>query len=156
MRSPRRLALGAGALLVVVVLAYLVGYRVSLPRPVAAPAADASASTVALTYLAAYNHRDFRLAEELYPSRGGYSRVRPMGHYDDVHPTQLLAEDPEGSVRTITDEQDQLLVWVMVGYTARGFADSDLYVQEGPGGTGFKLSRGGPGQPWRIIDSGTP
>jgi hypothetical protein len=156
MRTRRSLGLAAGVVLFVLVLAYLVGYRANLPRPVTAPGPGASASAVALTYLDAYNQRDFRLAKELYPSRGGYSRVRAMGHYDDVHQTRLLAEDSEGSVRVIDDEQDQRLVWVMVGYTARGFAASDMNVQDGPGGTGFKLSRRGSQEPWRIIDSGTP
>ena len=144
------------AVVVVLALGHLLGYRLNLPHRVAGPPDSASATEVALTYLEAYDQRDFGLARTLYPDHDVYSRVRPMGRYDDVQPTGLLAEDQEGKVAPAASEDDLTLVWVLVRYTASGFADSDLAVPDGPGGTGFKLSRDDDRHPWRIVDSGSP
>ena len=156
MANRRLVSVAAVTLLVVLSLGHLAGFRWNVAHAVAAPPDDASAPEVTLAYLTAFNQRDFRLARRLYPGSTGYSRVRPMGHDDDVQTTRLLAERPDGEVRTVATDRHQTLVWVMVSYTAAGFTSSDWAVRDGPGGTGYKLSREDPDDPWRIIDAGTP
>lgn len=65
----------------------------------------------------------------------------------------VLAEDADGLVRPVDTDRGQTLVWVMVRYTASGFAASDRAVPDGPG---YQLGRETPDRLWRIVDSGTP
>jgi len=158
-RTRRRPGVRVGIVVLVLMAllggAYLVGYRVNLQtQSVPLPGASATPDQVVMTYVDAYNYRDFTTLDTIYPAMtGAHSRLRAMGTLRDVEITRSYAasaEDMSGKHPKVG--HDYAIVGVVVNFT--GLTGSDLALAPGRNGWNYWLERSDPGQPWTIIDSG--
>ena len=155
----RRAARGlvvAVALAVVLAAAYGLGYRLNVQtRSVPVPTASMSPEDVVLTYVDAYDHRDFATMATIYPSRqGAYSRFRAMGTMHDLAITQSRVATDSDLAGTFP-RAGHRYYRVEATYTYTGLAGSDLAHDDGPAGTTYWLERSSDSEPWTIVDDGS-
>ncbi|SDU86509.1 hypothetical protein SAMN04488544_1160 [Microlunatus sagamiharensis] len=145
----------AVALLVVLVAAYGLGYRVNVQTgSVPVPTAATSPEDVVLTYVDAYDHRDFATLAAIYPSaQGAYSRFRAMGTMRGPEVTQVQTLNPS-DMAGMFPEPGHHYRRVEVSFRWTGLTGSDLAREDGPSGSIYWLERSSDSEPWTIRDEG--
>lgn len=155
--SPRPLVVLAVAVVVAAVLAagYVLGIRVNLQtRSIPVPTAAASPEKVVLSYVEAYNHRDFTTMQAIYPSgQPAFSRFRAMGMMRDLQITESrVATETDLSGTFPKPGHSYYRVGVTLDFT--GLTGSDLTYDDGPNGWTYWLERGNAAEAWTITDHG--
>jgi hypothetical protein len=142
-----------GLLALVVAGAYAIGYRVNLATDsVAAPSASTSPDQVVRTYVQAFNQRDRRTMDAIYPSGHQFNRFRAMGTMRDLQITSSKPmSDGYRHGGATEGHRDGYAVGIQLNFTD---LDPDLAAIQGNTGWTYFLVRDADDQPWTIVDHG--